>query len=151
MFALIDQTEPFVASDAEATIARVAAAKLRPIAEARQDTRIMLDDDINVVVPLPARMVALIVTVLESMADRVPISIIPHDADLTTQQAADFLNVSRPFLVGLLNKGLIDHRMVGTHRRVRYADLLNFEAQSKRERRAAIEEMVEETRRLGLE
>ncbi|HBS36341.1 MAG TPA: DNA-binding protein, partial [Parvularcula sp.] len=124
---------------------------LRPIADAGQDVRIFVQDDVKVSVPLPARMVALMVAVLESMAERIPISLVPHDAELTTQQAADFLNVSRPFLVGLLDQGLIDHRKVGSHRRVRYGDLLAYETKSKKDGRAAIEAMIEEARRLGLE
>ncbi len=151
MYALLDQREPIVASDAEAVIAKAAAERLRPIADAGQDVRIFVQDDVKVSVPLPARMVALMVAVLESMAERIPISLVPHDAELTTQQAADFLNVSRPFLVGLLDQGLIDHRKVGSHRRVRYGDLLAYETKSKKDRRAAIEAMIEEARRLGLE
>jgi excisionase family DNA binding protein len=85
------------------------------------------------------------------MASQTPISIIPHAAELTTQQAADYLNVSRPHFVGLLDQGLIEHRKVGTHRRVRFGDLLRYEAKSKIERRAAIDEMVAQSKRLGLE
>lgn len=151
MLALMDQTEPLVADEAEATIAAAAVAKLRPIAAAGQDVRLFVEEDVRVVVPLPARLVAVMVTVLESMAERIPISLIPHEAEITTQQAADFLNVSRPYLIGLLDQGLIEHRMVGTHRRIRYSDLLKYEAQSRRDRRAAIEAMVAESKRLGLE
>jgi len=151
MLALMDQTEPLVADEAEATIAAAAVVKLRPIAAAGQDVRLFVEEDVRVVVPLPARLVAVMVTVLESMAERIPISLIPHEAEITTQQAADFLNVSRPYLIGLLDQGLIEHRMVGTHRRIRYSDLLKYEAQSRRDRRAAIEAMVAESKRLGLE
>lgn len=151
MFALMDQTEPLVADETEATIAKAAVQKLKAVSDAGQDVRITFEDNAKVVVPLPARALELIVRILESMAERVPISVIPHEAELTTQQAADFLNVSRPFLVGLLDRGLIEYRMVGTHRRVRYGDLLRYEAQSKKARRAAIDAMVEESRRLDLE
>lgn len=151
MLALMDQAEPFIASDAEATIAANAFAKLRAVAQTQQDIRIIVQDKSDIVVPLPARAVLIIVEILEKMASQTPISIIPHAAELTTQQAADYLNVSRPFLVGLLDKGLIDHRMVGAHRRIRYGDLLRYEAQSKKERRAAIEAMIAESQRLGLE
>ena len=100
MLALLDQArEPFVASEEEALIAREATARLRPIAEAKQDVRLrVMEQPKDVVVPLPARALQLIVEVLSAMAERKPVSFIPLDAELTTQQAADFLNVSRPFL-----------------------------------------------------
>lgn len=153
MLALLDQTEPFAASEAEATIARTAADRLKGVASAHQDITIVLRESThpNVVVPLPARAVELIVRILEAMADRVPISVIPHEAEFTTQQAADYLNVSRPYLVGLIDKGEIDHRTVGRHRRVRFADLLEFERRSKAERRAAINEMAAQARLLDLD
>lgn len=151
MLALMDQIEPFVADDAEATIAAKAFAKLRPIAAAGEDVRVVVQDKPTIVVPLPARAVELIVNLLEAMAQRTPFSVIPHDAEFTTQQAADYLNVSRPFLIGLLDAGRINHRMVGTHRRIRFADLLEFEKVSRAEREAAIAEMIAESQRLGLD
>jgi hypothetical protein len=98
MLALLDQGgSPFVADEAEATIARNAAEKLAAVAKTKQDIKIIVQDDLRIVVPLPARAVELIMTVLTQMANRAPFSIIPHHAELTTQQAADFLNVSRPY------------------------------------------------------
>lgn len=151
MLALLDRADPLVADEAEAHIAAKAADKLRPIAAAKQDVRIVVESDSKIVVPLPARMVSLMLEVLDAMAEQTPISLIPHDAELTTQQAADFLNVSRPFLVSLLDRGEIDHRMVGSHRRVKYGELLKFDERSRRARREAIEELAAETRRLGLD
>ena len=75
----------------------------------------------EVVVPLPARAVKMIADVLQLIADRRPVSLIPLDAELTTQQAAS-CNVSRPFLVGLLEKNEIPFRLVGSHRKVKVAD-----------------------------
>lgn len=151
MLALLDQGEPFVASDAEAAIARAAVEQLRPIAAAQEDVRLYVKDDPKIAVPLSARAVALILNVLEIMARKTPFSVIPYDAEFTTQQAADYLNVSRPFLIGLLDQGRINHRMVGTHRRIRFADLLEFEKTSRAEREAAIAEMIAESQRLGLD
>jgi len=151
MLALLDQRDPFVADETEATIARAAAERLKEIAAAKQDVRLTVDGDPTVVVPLPARAVALIVDLLEAMSDRIPLSIIPHEAELTTQQAADYLNVSRPFLVGLLDRGEIAHRMVGTHRRIRFADLLDFESASRRKRGQALEQLADEAIRLELD
>jgi excisionase family DNA binding protein len=152
MLALLDQTkEPFVASEAEADISRAAAEKLRKVAEANQDVSIVVREVPNLVVPLPARAVQLILKLLETMSERIPVSIIPHEAELTTQQAADYLNVSRPFLTGLIDKGAIKHRMVGRRRKIKFADLLEFERASREQRRQAIQQMSEEARKLNLE
>jgi excisionase family DNA binding protein len=112
MLALLDQVEePFVATDEEAVIAREAAEKLASVARAGVDVRLRVNKKkgADIVVPLPARAVKLILGLLTAMAERKPVSFIPHTAELTTQQAADFLNVSRPYLVGLLDKGEIAH------------------------------------------
>ena len=113
--------EPLTATDEEALAAREALAKLKSVAAEGTEIGLRVARKPNVV-PLPARAVALIVDVLTAMADRKPVSVVPHEAELTTKQAADFLNVSRPYLVGLLDKGEIKHRVVGTHRRVLVAD-----------------------------
>lgn len=111
----------------------------------------IVENDMRIVVPLPARAVALIAQLLESMAEQVPVSIIPHEAELTTQQAADYLNVSRPFLVGLIDRGQIAHRMVGSHRRIRFGDLLAFELRSRKEREEALADLASEAKKLGLD
>jgi len=141
--------EPLTATDEEALAARYALAKLKSVAAEGTEIglRVARKPD---VVPLPARAVALIVDVLTAMADRKPVSVVPHEAELTTKQAADFLNVSRPYLVGLLDKGEIKHRVVGTHRRVLVADLMAYKQKSDEARRAAIARMVAESQKLGL-
>ena len=151
MLALIDQVkEPLVATDEEAIIAKEAANKLKALSPAGMDLKLRAVESADIVVPLPARAIEMIVTVLTAMAERKPVSVIPHTAELTTQQAADFLNVSRPHLVSLIDKNEIPHRMVGTHRRVRVSDLQTYKKRSDEKRRAAIHAMVAEGQKLGL-
>ncbi len=151
MLALLDQTkEPFIATAEEALIAREALVKLKPLANGKTDIKIRVAEAANVVVPIPARLLSLIVDFLEAMAERKPVSVIPCAAELTTKQAADFLNVSRPFLVKILDRGEIPHRMVGTHRRVLMSDLLDYKARSDEARRKAIRDMVAEAQKLRL-
>jgi excisionase family DNA binding protein len=151
MLALIDQVkEPLVATDEEAIIAKEAANKLKALSLAGMDLKLRAVESADIIVPLPARAIEMIVAVLTAMAERRPVSVIPHTAELTTQQAADFLNVSRPHLVSLIDKNEIPHRMVGTHRRVRVSDLRAYKQRSDEKRRTAIQSMVAEAQKLGL-
>ena len=97
MLAPLDHgSEPFAATDEEAHIARQALAKLKPLAAEGTDIGLRVAQKPDVVVPLPARAIELIVDVATAMADRKPVSVVPHDAELTTKQAADFLMCPAP-------------------------------------------------------
>jgi excisionase family DNA binding protein len=78
------------------------------------------------------------------------ISIIPENCEMTTQQAADFLNVSRPYLIKLLEQGEIPHIKVGTHRRVPFQDLMKYKEQRDSKRRQALQELIEMSEEAGL-
>ena len=150
MHAALDQTKPLVASENEAAIAKRAADSLRAIALADKDVELVVSENAKITVPLPAKAVQAILFMLDAMSQRKAFSVIPHETELTTQQAADFLNVSRPYLTHLIDSGKIEHRLVGRHRRMKFADLLAYQEQSKAERRQAILERLEEEQRLGL-
>jgi excisionase family DNA binding protein len=72
------------------------------------------------------------------------------NSEVTTQQAAELLNVSRPFLIGLLRAGLIPHHKVGSHRRVRVADVLAYKQSDDDSRRAALAALTVEGQALGM-
>jgi excisionase family DNA binding protein len=78
-------------------------------------------------------------------------SFIQHDAELTTQQAADYLNVSRPYLVRQLETGHIPYKKVGRHRRVRFCDLVTYEKEARDKQEQALADLNAEAKRLGLE
>lgn len=69
------------------------------------------------------------------------VTILPVSKDLTTQQAADILNMSRQYLVQLLDQGKIPHAKTGKHRRIRIADLLAFKKQRDKRRKSALAEI----------
>ena len=102
------------------------------------------------VIELPFTAVRLFIDLLNEMAEGNAVSLIPTHAELTTQQAADLINVSRSFLVKLLDEQEIPHRKVGTHRRVMFSDLQAYEERVRRDRSKALDELVAESQALGL-
>jgi excisionase family DNA binding protein len=101
-------------------------------------------------IEFPHSVFEVLVRVVHEMARGNAVRILPVHAELTTQQAAELLNVSRPFLVGLLEEGEIPFRKVGSHRRVRLDDLLVYKDRRDRERRIALNELASESQELGL-
>lgn len=97
---------------------------------------------------LPSAVKALLIHLLTEMSKGNAVTIIPIHAVLTTQEAADFLNVSRPHLVSLLEKGEMKFHMVGTHRRIRFPDLSEYKEKHENMREAAMQELADQAQEL---
>lgn len=104
-------------------------------------------EDDALVVPRPVAV--MLAQVLSLLANGQGVQIMPERAMLTTQQAADALNVSRPYLIGLLERGEIAYEKVGTHRRVAFADLLEYKRKDDQQRRIALDELTALGEELG--
>lgn len=92
--------------------------------------------------PLPTPVMELLAFSLATMADGRGVRLIPVDAILTTQQAADLMQVSRPYLIGLLERGEIAYSTVGRHRRINFNDLVQYMNEDDQRRLSAADELT---------
>lgn len=101
------------------------------------------DDSVTVEVVLTPALSGLLIDFLRHVGNGEAVALVPVNRMLTTQQAADILNVSRPFLVSLLEKGDIDHELVGRHRRVKAEDLFAYKHARNERRGKALGDLAE--------
>jgi excisionase family DNA binding protein len=149
-------TETIIPTDQEARLARETGERLAPLVtrEGKAHLHIRSNNEPETELSLPAPVVHLLRGVLQEIGKGNGVRITPVQKEFTTQQAADFLRVSRPFLIEeLLEKGKIPYRKVGNRRRVRYEDLLRYRESEEQEiarREKVMQELMAETERLGL-
>ena len=101
-------------------------------------------------ITIPRKALELLQFILSSMAQGKAVSLIPSDSEVTTQQAADMLNVSRPHLVKLLEQGALPFKKVGSHRRILLEDLLAYEAKQARQREHQLQLLADQVQELNL-
>lgn len=101
-------------------------------------------------ITIPKKALSLLFDILSNMAEGRSITLIPSDSEVSTQQAADLLNVSRPHFVKLLEKGEIPFKKVGSHRRVLLKDLIEYEAKLKQTREEQLQFLTKQAQDLKL-
>jgi excisionase family DNA binding protein len=99
---------------------------------------------------LPTAAIDLLAHLLTEMSRGNAVTVIPVHAELTTQEAANLLNVSRPYLIRLLTQKKIPFSKVGTHRRIKFSDLEAYRLNFENERRAAMQKLADEAQDMGL-
>ena len=102
-------------------------------------------------IELPPASLKLIGRLLGLLSERRAFTLIPAKQELTTVEAANFLNVSRPFVIKEIEEGRLAHRKVGTHRRVAFEDLLVYAKEMRKRQDQALERMADDARELGLD
>ena len=133
-------------TEADSLTARDSSRRLAPYLAKKRKVRVQLVPEGGRAeaesLPLPRPVLDLLFAILTEMAEGNAVTLIPIHAELTTQQAADLLNVSRPFVVELLEKGTIPHRKVGTHRRILFRDLMAFKQRSEARRKKVLDQLA---------
>lgn len=115
----------------------------------RASVRLRLDDESEDVV-VPTSAVRLLLRILAEMSQGNAVTLIPTHAELTTQQAADLLGVSRPFVVKLLDEGKIPSRSVGRYRKVRFDDLMVYKRRDDELRARVLDQLAADAQELGM-
>jgi excisionase family DNA binding protein len=154
MAALIpEHFETVTPSDADAVLARESSRQLATHKLGRRSSvRIQLLDGGNEAetISVPASALRLFLHLLTEMAEGNAVTLIPTHAELTTQQAAALLNVSRPYVVKLLDEGKIPSRTVGKYRRVRFDDLMTYKRKDDEARAKILDQLTAEAQELGM-
>jgi len=102
-------------------------------------------------VEVPPAALKLIGQLLGAMSEGRPIVLMPTEQELTTVEAANFLNVSRPFIIKEMEAGRLPHRKVGSHRRIALEDLLAYTQKMRAQQASALERLADNARELGLD
>jgi excisionase family DNA binding protein len=145
------RSRPEIPTEHEQRLAREAAAALATprVGDVRLRVQVSKDGR-EATVDLPAAVVRLLGEMLKEMGAGNAVAVVPVEAEVSTQQAADLLNVSRPYVVGLIDKGVLPARMVGTQRRLPLKDVLIYQAEQHAKRLEALAELSALDQELGL-
>ena len=144
--------EPVAPTEVETELARESSRRLAPYLFAKDGLRLQILEEGGTAeaVAVPGSAVRLFVRILAEMAQGNAVRVVPIHAELTTQEAADLLNVSRPYLVKLLDEGKIPYRTVGKYRRVRFDDLMAYKKVDDQQRLKALEELTAQAQELDM-
>lgn len=138
-------------SESDANLARTACSKIIPFVREQKPQTVHLSfADGQEPIVLPAGSLEMFNSILEAMAAGHGVMVFPQHAELTTMEAADILNVSRPYLIKLLEADEIPFHKVGRHRRVRIQDVMQYKEDIDRRREAILDQMVAEAEEMGL-
>jgi excisionase family DNA binding protein len=144
---------PPAMSAQDAEMARAAQRCIMAALDHSRAASIMLTDDEGnqPVIQVPPQALKIIAQVLGAMSERRPIVVMPSKQEVSTVEAANFLNVSRPFVIKEIEQGRLPYRMVGTHRRIAFDDLAQYAEKMRERQKSALQRMADDANELGLD
>lgn len=149
------ELQPPLLNDHEAALTKAAQRCLMTALDHSRAKAIILMDESGdtkgPILELPPQALRLVAQVLGALGDHRAITVVPRTLELTTTDAANYLNVSRPFIIKQLEANLIPYRKVGTHRRISYADLAAYKEKMRANQDAALQALSDDAQELGLE
>ena len=134
---------------AQTSISKVHATSRKVIRTKRSFVKIRIQENGDSL-KIPKKAVLLLFEILDSMAQGKSFTLIPSDAEVSTQQAADMLNVSRPHIVKLLEDGIIPFKKVGTHRRIEIKHLIKYQQKIEENRKGKLDFLTKQAQELNL-
>jgi excisionase family DNA binding protein len=150
MSATHPQSPQFPSADEIAQAKEAGRQLARLIPEDQRPLRLVTEDNQHEMISIPPGAVRLFLDVLTQLGQGRAVTILPKKAELTTQEATDYLNVSRPYVVKLIETGMLPARNVGTRRRIAFQDLVRFDDADRKRRRAALNEVSQLDQDLAL-
>lgn len=143
---------PHLPTEQEVALAKEVSRELSCLMATKDETQeiTVRRGDNEQVVRLPTSAVQLLMDILVNISMGNAVQVVPVHAEMTTQEAAELLMVSRPYLIKLLDEGKIEHRKVGSHRRVKYCDVLRYKEAQESSRKSALDELAREAQEMGM-
>lgn len=151
MSTLTDKLETVTPTEHDASLAKKSGRQIaRVLAKTAGDLKLQIEGDDSETIEIPYAALRLLANILAQMAQGNAFTLIPIHAELTTQQAAELLNVSRPFVIGLIENHELPCRRIGTHRRILFKDLTDYKSKMDAERLNVMAELTREAQELNL-
>jgi excisionase family DNA binding protein len=144
MEALLEKT-----TKADQKIAKDSVGKLRKAAKSGKSIQISLKSNERSL-HIPEKAMKLLIAILSNMADGKDTAVLSAETYLSTQEAADYMKMSRPHIVQILEAGDIPYIKVGSHRRVKFSDLVAFDKKLRREQQKGLKELARLSQEMGL-
>lgn len=148
------ELRPPVLTEEEAAMAKAAQRWIMAALDHSRAPAIALVDEENhqtePAIKLPPKALRVVAQVLGAMGERRLITLVPQRHELTTVEAAHFLNVSRPFVIKEIEAGRLKHHKVGSHRRIAYEDLVAYKLAMRDGQRQALQALADDAQELGL-